>query len=205
MRRRKPDNTAEMLIFILLLIPIAAYYLLKWIIKGLTAICVWAYNKKCISSPVSPINANINGRQSEYVSTNSISSEAQKCHESDNIDLRPQKPANQATTSQMAEETVNLNTEGGDNEMATILTAGLYVFGKNTPNGMYDLVPVKGGGHLTIYGKDGDESFVWLGEHNDGIGAKEYKGLDSELVKRFTLEGNVEVKITKAQMIVIDG
>src|SRR5574344_3090659 len=83
LRRRKPDNTAEMLIFILLLIPIAAYYLLKWIIKGITAICVWAYNKKCISSPASPINANINGLQSEYVSTNSISSEAQKCHESD--------------------------------------------------------------------------------------------------------------------------
>ena len=89
--------------------------------------------------------------------------------------------------------------------MATILKAGRYRFGKNIPNGMYDLIAISGGGWLTIYDKEDDENMLWLGDGYDGNGAKEYRGLDSDVVKVFTLEGNVEVTITKTQMIVIEG
>ena len=89
-------------------------------------------------------------------------------------------------------------------EMSTILKVGRYIFGKNIPYGMYDLTVISGGGWLTIYNKDNEEDLIWLGDRNNEEFVEEYRGLDSDIVKQFTLEGNLNVKITKAQMIVIE-
>ena len=83
----------------------------------------------------------------------------------------------------------------------TILRAGRYVFGKNLPNGMYDIFVLSGEGLLTITRHDDEQSWIWLGTKKK---AKEYRGIDSEVVKSFTLNGDVEVRIAKAQMIEIE-
>lgn len=84
-----------------------------------------------------------------------------KCISND-IDLRPKTTATQTT-----ERTVVNYIKGGDDEMAAILTAGLYVLCKNIPDGIYGLVPIKGGGWLTIFDKNADEVLIWLGERDD--------------------------------------
>ena len=88
----------------------------------------------------------------------------------------------------------------GEYEM-TILRAGRYVFGRNLPNGMYDIFVLSGEGALTIFCRDDEELWIRLGKKNR---AKEYRGIDSEVVKCFTLDGDVEVRIAKAQMIEIE-
>ena len=87
--------------------------------------------------------------------------------------------------------------------MATTLSAGTYVFGKNVPNGIYDLTAIKGIGWLTPYDKDGDEmSAIRFGTESGGV--KDYHGLDSDDVKKFTVEGSVEFEIRRATMIEIE-
>lgn len=44
--RRPPNNALEMLIFVVLLIPIGVYYLIKWIVRGIILLCAWASNRK---------------------------------------------------------------------------------------------------------------------------------------------------------------
>ena len=83
----------------------------------------------------------------------------------------------------------------------TILRAGRYAFGKNLPYGMYDIFVLSGEGMLTITCKDEEILWTRLGDKN---GATEYRGIDSEVVKCFTLDGDVEVRIAKAQMIEIE-
>lgn len=318
--RRQPKNAPEMLILFLLLIPIGAYYLIKWIIKGIAAICAWACNRKKMNN--SPSLIGVQGY--EHRSGNAIpivdmatvdlmdgiefenfiasllklsgikkvdltpasgdygvdivtkdggekSVFQCKCY-GQNLGIKPvqevfagkmhygaekafvvtnfyftqnAKALARATGVELWDREVlirlikaakkknsykdetrktgnsNLNimeepmpmlkhsvasyTNYGGDEMATILKAGRYRFGKNIPNGMYDLIAISGGGWLTIYDKEDDENMLWLGDGYDGNGAKEYRGLDSDVVKVFTLEGNVEVTITKTQMIVIEG
>lgn len=115
-----------------------------------------------------------------------------------NFDLQKEN-INARTTEELK---TNPNDRG--DKMATIINPGRYVFGKNIPVGMYDLTVVSGGGWLTIYDKNDDEHLIWLGEKSDGTGAKKYSGITSDIVRQFTLEGNVEVKITKTEMLVIE-
>lgn len=89
-------------------------------------------------------------------------------------------------------------------EMSTILKVGRYIFGKNIPYGMYDLTVISGGGWLTIYNKESEEDMIWLGERNNGEYVEEYRGLDSDVVKQFTIDENLKVKIIKTQMIAIE-
>lgn len=299
MRRRQPDSALEMLIFVILLIPIGVYYLIKWIIKGIVAIFVWADNRKPSNGhkPTAPSAIDqmdgiafenfvagllrINGYKKVEVTKASGDYGVDivavkngkkyafqcKCYSS-NLGIKSIQEvysgakmyradiAVVVTNSHFTSSAINLanklevllwnrdyiirlakrvpgeeraqdispqklavsNIDIEDelppntsvklkrmvNEMATILKAGRYVFGKNIPNGMYDLIAVNGGGWLTIYHKDDDEDLIWLGKGNDGNCAEEYRGLDSDVVKQFTLEGNVEAKITQAQMIAIE-
>lgn len=296
--RRQPNNALEMLIFVIFLIPIGAYYLIKWIVRGILTICVWASSRKsnnsresidiagidrmdgiafenlaagllrnngykkveitkasgdygvdiiavkdgknyafqckCYSSNlgVKPIQEVYSGAKmyradiavvvtNSYFTPSAISL-ANKLgvllwSRDDFIRLARETPRKENVQDVPTPKTPILNIDVEKttldkpiewkrmaNEMATILKAGRYVFGKNIPNGMYDLIAVSGGGWFTIFDKDDGEDLIWLGEKEDGTGAKEYNGLDSDVVKQFTLEGNVEVKIAKARMVVIE-
>ena len=94
------------------------------------------------------------------------------------------------------------NIEFKKGENMTIIGAGRYVFGKNVPEGMFDLNWIEGRGYLHIYyiAKNKSHEFLYIGEKD----AKGYMGLDSEEVKYFVLEGNLKVEISKAKMIEIE-
>ena len=299
MSRRQPNNALEMLIFVILLIPIGAYYLMKWIVRGILTICVWvssrksnnsrvsidmsaidrmdgiafenifaellrnngykkveitkasgdygvdiiavkdsknyAFQCKCYSSNlgIKPIQEVYSGAKmyradiavvvtNSYFTSSAISL-ANKLdvllwNRDDFIRLARESPRKENVQDVPTPKSPFLNIDIENkrtpsepyewkrmaNEMATILKTGRYVFGKNIPNGMYDLIAVSGGGWFTIFDKDDGEDLIWFGEKDDGTGAKEYRGLDSDVVRQFTLEGNVEVKIAKARMVVLE-
>lgn len=108
----------------------------------------------------------------------------------------PENARQEKAKNPMAEENV---------EMAAVLRAGRYVFGKNIPNGMYDLFVQKGTAYLTVIPRDpkDDEVYLPLGLDAGEDQVREYRGIDSDDAKCFLLEGNVEVRIEKSQMILI--
>lgn len=88
-------------------------------------------------------------------------------------------------------------------DMATILGAGVYTFGKNIPNGTYDLTAVRGKGYLTPFDLEGEEkSMLLFGVDKEY--AKAYRGISSDDLKKFEVEGNVEFEIKKAEVIEIE-
>lgn len=110
---------------------------------------------------------------------------------------------NASTAKQINErEEFHQKVEGID--MATILGAGVYTFGKNIPNGTYDLIAVRGKGYLTPFDLEGEEmSTVWFGVKDDNY-AKAYRGISSDDLKKFAIDGSVEFEIKKAEMIEIE-
>lgn len=89
--------------------------------------------------------------------------------------------------------------------MATILSAGKYVFGVDIPEGRYNLKAISGSGRLEIQKLiDGvwyDEWIYFGVEKND---AHTYHGLSLPKNKYFEITGNVVFEITKATMIEIE-
>lgn len=108
------------------------------------------------------------------------------------VEQRKEKQPTEETSAHMKKEE--------DIDVA-VLGAGKYVFGKNLPNGMYDIFVLSGEGSLNIYCRDDDELWIRLGSEDR---AKEYRGIDSDDVKSFTLDGSVVVRIAKSQMIQIE-
>lgn len=96
----------------------------------------------------------------------------------------------------------------GGNGMATIIGAGKYVFGEDIPMGKYNLKVIRGNGRLSIQAEaatdsdDIDEDFIYLGDDNNY--AKSYTGLSLPEGWYFSLDGNVEVEISKSKMLEIE-
>jgi len=90
---------------------------------------------------------------------------------------------------------------GGD-EMATVIGAGRYVFGEDIPNGKYNLKVVSGRGMLKIQTNGKNEEWLNLGL-DDGF-AKAYNGLALPQGHYFSLDGDLQVEISKSKMIEIE-
>ena len=92
----------------------------------------------------------------------------------------------------------------GENVLATVIGAGRYVFGEDIPMGKYDLRALSGNGMLAIQiGSEEDEE-KWI---NFGIRdsfAKEYKNLVLRNGWYFSLDGDLQVEITKSKMLEIE-
>ena len=88
--------------------------------------------------------------------------------------------------------------------MATIIGAGKYVFGEDIPLGKYNLKVISGEGMLTI--RDGktedDETWINMGTSRDY--AHEYRNLSLKGGYFFSLDGNLQVEISKSKMLEID-
>lgn len=88
-------------------------------------------------------------------------------------------------------------------EMA-IIGAGVYVFGEDIPMGKYDLKAISGRGGLNIqFDKDKDDvTYMSFGVADDCT--KMYRNLCLPQGWHFSIEGNVEVEITKSKQLVIE-
>ena len=102
------------------------------------------------------------------------------------------------------EEQTTLNKIEVNLDMATVLGAGTYVFGKNIPKGEYDLFAVRGRGTITPYDREGEEQWLIHFGLDDNDYAREYRGMSSDEVKKFVVEGSVEFEIKRSQMITIE-
>ena len=91
--------------------------------------------------------------------------------------------------------------EKGGDDLATIIGAGKYIFGEDIPLGKYTLKAVSGNGTLSFPQDDGE---YWINLGVDDYSAKSFTGLSLEQGMYFTLDGNVEVEITKTKMIEIE-
>lgn len=86
--------------------------------------------------------------------------------------------------------------------MATTIGAGKYVFGEDLPLGKYDLKVISGKGMLKIQIEDDDES--WMNFGRDTGFANDYHGLSLPQGWYFSLDGNLQVEITKSKMLEIE-
>lgn len=107
------------------------------------------------------------------------------------ISSQPEPLPKQTTTTLLEEFSV-----------ATIIGAGKYVFGEDLPLGKYDLRVISGTGLLKIQTEEDDESWVSLGQ--DTRSAKDYHGLSLPQGWYFSLDGNLQVEITKSKMLKIE-
>lgn len=87
-------------------------------------------------------------------------------------------------------------------EFMAHIGAGRYAFGKNVPEGIYDLKRISGDGDLRIYYRSENVGSDIIFFSSDD--AKEYRGLDSEIVEYFTLDDSLKVEITKSKMLEIE-
>lgn len=93
-------------------------------------------------------------------------------------------------------------------EMATILSAGIYTAGVNIPVGTYDVKAVSGDASITIQRtekrKDGsfEKTHVWLSSKKDE--RREYKGINLPDGWCFEITGDLNLEITKAKMVEIE-
>ena len=89
------------------------------------------------------------------------------------------------------------------NKMATILSAGKYVFGEDIPMGKYTLKVVSGKGALNIQ-TDDDGDYMWMPFGSTSDTANEYRNLSLKNGWFFSLEGNLQVEISKSRMLEIE-
>lgn len=150
--------------------------------------------------PIKYIDESINSEQT--VETISASFNYGQAIESINSEQTIESSSESTKINTLIEKPIDY--ERISDDMATILSVGRYIFGKNIPYGMYDLIAISGGGWLTIYNKESEEDMIWLGERNNGEYVEEYRGLDSDVVKQFTIDENLKAKIIKTQMIAIE-
>lgn len=90
--------------------------------------------------------------------------------------------------------------QAGTTGEGVVIGAGHYEFGSNFPEGIFNLEHVSGKGTLQLQYKDGwliDQSF---GDPED---AKSYFGLSSNEYGSFKLDGNLQLKVSRASMIQI--
>ena len=101
------------------------------------------------------------------------------------------------------EEQTTLNKIEVNLDMATVLGAGTYVFGKNLPKGTFDLFAKRGVGEIIPYDLEGERMYgIDFGCEEDY--AREYRGMSSDEFRKFVVEGCVEFEIKWSQMITID-
>ena len=220
--RRHQKSDAEIavswLVWMAVLIPVGAYFLLKalfkmlvWFIGVLSTLFDWlkryiesrhSYEKKIDAESTEAL---IELRKKELVNRLHDLLVCRMIAEQGKTNGVTQEPFAdnsecQVPTYPMYNEEENANATEEEFEM-TVLRAGKYVFGKNLPCGMFDLFVLDGRGFITVVRHDEDETLVLLEKER---GAKEYRGIDSDDVKYFTLDGNIEVRIAKTQMIEIE-
>lgn len=100
------------------------------------------------------------------------------------------------------------NKEKEVEEMATVLSAGIYTAGVNIPIGTYDVKAISGDASIAIQRtekrKDGsfEKTLVWLSAQKDERG--EYKGINLPDGWCFEITGDLKVEVTKAKMIEIE-
>lgn len=93
-------------------------------------------------------------------------------------------------------------------EMATVLSAGIYTAGVNIPVGTYDIKAISGDASIIIQRtekrKDGsfEKTHVWISSKEDG--RKEYKGINLQDGWCFEIMGDLKIAVSKSKMIEIE-
>lgn len=228
-KKNEMDSTLEFVIGVVLFIPIAAYFLIKWVFQALFWILrslstaseaaeeKWrkqAEKKKSQPAKI-PLPAAWNamirekeGAEAPEEAPDDWDEEDEYEDDEEDEDLTDvwEDPEDQNNGPVIFEsvqpEKAAARKDGMD--MATIIGAGKYVFGEDLPLGKYDLKVVSGDGDLIIrYGETEDDE-TWISMGKDTEHAQEYRNLSLEQGRYFTLDDSLRVAISRSKMLEID-
>ena len=228
-KKNEMDSTLEFIIGVVLFIPIAAYFLIKWVFQALFWILkhlgiAWeAAEEKCrkkaekkkaqaakapLPEAVHALNRKTETVQAPEEAPDDWDEEDEFEDDEEDEDLTDvwedsEDPNDGPVIFESVQpEKAAAGKDGMD--MATIIGAGKYVFGEDLPLGKYDLKVVSGNGTLIIrYGEtEDDETWINMGKDNDY--AQEYRNLSLERGYYFSLDDNLRVTISRSKMLEID-